>query len=107
MAVEDIGEVIAERVVKRSANGGEPTNVVIRLGKPRPSPDHACFLTPFTVDGLGERQTRYAAGIDAFQSLQLALRMIPVFLHHYAQEPGVEMFLLEPGDDLGFPDERL
>ena len=106
MVVNDIGDVIAERILKRSVNGGHAEDVIIRLGKPQQFSDNSGFYSPFEVVGVGERKIRYAAGVDAFQSLQLALRMISTLLHHYRHEPSDEMFFLEPGDDLGFPEEQ-
>jgi hypothetical protein len=38
MVVDDIGQVIAERILKRSLNGEDPKEVIIRLGKPQPFP---------------------------------------------------------------------
>ena len=105
MEIDDIGDVIAERTLKRSVDGRDPGDVVVRLGKPQPRPDGSGFFSPFEVVGLGERRIKFASGVDAFQSLQLALRMISVLLHYYRHEPSVEMFFLEPGDDLGFPED--
>lgn len=105
MTVE-IGEVIAERVLRRAVNGENPKDVIVRLGKPQPFPDGSGFYSPFELIGLGPRKVRYAAGIDAFQSLQFVFRMISVNLHHYKHEPSVDMYFLEPGDDLGFPEEQ-
>jgi len=105
MVIDDIGEVIAERTLERSVNGGAPDTVAVRLGKPQPFLDAPGFYSPFEVVGLEERKIYYAAGVDAFQSLQLVLRMISALLHH-RDEPSVEMFFLEPGDDLGFPEEQ-
>ncbi len=106
MVIDDIGQVIAERVLKRSVNGEAPHDVIVRLGKPQPLPDHDGFFSPFEVIGIGERKIQYAAGADAFHSLQLVLRMISVLLHHFRHQPSVEMFFLEPDDDLGFPEEK-
>ena len=105
MEVESIGEVIAERVLTRSIDGGDPTEVIVRLGKPQPFQDGSGYFSPFEIVGIGERKLRYASGVDAFQSLQLVLRMISVTLHYWKQEPATAMFLNEPGDDLGFPEE--
>jgi hypothetical protein len=106
MMIDDIGEVIAERTLKRPVDGGDPGTVVVRLGKPQPFLDASGFYSPFEVVGLGERKIQYAAGADAFQSLQLVLRMISALLHHCRHESSVEMFFLEPGDDLGFKEEQ-
>ncbi|MFY9724250.1 MAG: hypothetical protein WB579_11260 [Bryobacteraceae bacterium] len=105
MEIEDIGEVIAERVLKRSVNHTEPQDVVVRLGKPRQYPDGTDYFCPFEIIGLGEPKIRKAAGVDAFHSLQLVLRMISALLQHYKREPSVDLFWLEQGDDLGFPEE--
>src|SRR6185437_5987861 len=102
MVIDDIGEVIAERTLKRSVDGEDPTDVIVRLGKPQPFPDDSAFYSPFEVVGLGKRKIQYAAGADAFHSLHLVLRMISALLHSYGHEPSVTMFFLEPGDDLGF-----
>ena len=106
MIVEEIGELIAERVLHRAVNGESPKDVIVRLGKPQPFPDGSGFFTPFELIGFGPRRVRYAGGIDAFQSLQLVFHMISVDLHHYKHEPSVEMYFLEAGDDLGFPEEQ-
>ena len=105
MEIEDIGEVIAERVLKRSVNRTEPKDVVVRLGKPRQYPGGADYFCPFEIIGLGEPKIRYAAGVDGFQSLQLVIRMISTLLQHYKREPSVDLRWLEQGDDLGFPGE--
>jgi hypothetical protein len=104
MEIEDIGEVIAERVLKRSINHAEPQDVVVRLGKPRPYPDGDGYLCPFEIIGLGEPKIKYGAGVDAFQSLQLALRTISVLLQFYRRQLSAELCWIKQGDDLGFPD---
>jgi len=43
-------------------------------------------------------------GEDAFQSLQLALKIIPTFLRHTERLPLGRMYLYEKGDDMGFPE---
>lgn len=101
MVLEDIGEVIAERVLHRAVNGESPKDVIVRLGKPQPHSDGSGFFSPFELIGLGQRKVRYASGIDAFHALQLVFRMISVDLDFYKQEPSVDMYFLQPGDDLG------
>ena len=105
MELDSVGEIIAERVLKRSVNGGKPQDVTVRLGKPQQFPDGNGWFSPFEIIGIGDRKLRYAAGVDAFQSLQLVLRMISVNLHYWKNEASVTMFFEEPGDDLGFPEE--
>jgi hypothetical protein len=102
MVIEDVGEVIAERTFTLDSEG-ESATLTLRLGKPRPFPDNEGFFCPFEVAGIGERKVRYAAGLDEFQSLQLALQLIPAVLHVYQKAADGRLYWLEPGDDLGFP----
>jgi hypothetical protein len=104
MEINSIGEVIAERVLKRSVEGGKQQDVVVRLGKPRAFDDGTGWFSPFEIIGIGDGKVRWIAGVDAFQSLQLVLRMIPVSLRYKSREAGAELFFEEPGDDLGFPE---
>jgi hypothetical protein len=105
MQLDTIGEVIAERVLKRSVNGSEAQEVIVRLGKPQPFPDGNGWFSPFEIIGIGDGKVRWIAGADAFQSLQLVLRMIPVSLRYKSRDAGVELFFEKPDDDLGFPEE--
>jgi len=105
METEAIGEVIAERVLRRSVNNAEPQDVVVRLGKPRPYPDGSGYFCPFEIIGLGEPKIWFGAGLDAFQSLRLVLRHISALLHAYKRDRSLDLFWEEPGDDLGFPEE--
>jgi hypothetical protein len=104
MQIEDIGEVIAERALKRTLDGVESKDVIVRLGCPKAFAEGSDYYCPFEILGLGDRKVRYAAGVDAFHSLQLVFRMISADLHHYMHGPSVELHWLEAGDDLGFPD---
>jgi hypothetical protein len=104
MELDSIGEVIAERALKRSVDGGAPQDVIVRLGKPRAFDDGSGYFSPFEIIGIGDGKVRWIAGVDAFQSLQLVLRMIPVSLRYKSGEACVELFFEEPGDDLGLPE---
>jgi len=50
----------------------------------------------------GYRKARYASGIDGFQAIYLATKMIGVTLWVIAQEQGYD-FTWEGSDDIGFP----
>jgi hypothetical protein len=43
-------------------------------------------------------------GVDGFQSLELALKMIPTYLRHSRTLPLGRMYAFEKGDDMGFPE---
>jgi hypothetical protein len=75
------------------------------LGRPQPDLDHDAYFSPFEILGIGPRKVRCAFGVDAFQSLQLVVRMISLELHCSRSDAAAGMYFLEPGDDLGFPEE--
>jgi len=66
----ELGEVIAERILQ-SDNG----EVRVRIGVPKEH-DQDFYITPYVILGAGNEKIRYAGGMDAVQSLQLAFEMI-------------------------------
>ena len=102
MASGNLEELIAERRLTLISNSGELQEIVVRIGKPARSPDHAEFACEYQIAGLGEGSVRRIYGVDAFQSLQLTLRFISNMLNHYRQESEGRLYWLEPGDDMGF-----
>ena len=80
MKLESIGEVIAIRTLFLV---NDPSRkMVVKMGKPRPLPDalgddHYC---PYQISGAGTERIFYGAGVDAFQALELGLKMIGVDL---------------------------
>ena len=80
MKLESIGEVIAIRALFLA---NDPSRkVVVKMGKPQPLPDalgddHYC---PYQISGAGTERIFYGAGVDAFQALELGLKMIGVDL---------------------------
>src|SRR5260370_15024306 len=80
MKLESIGEVIAIRTL--SLANDPSRKVVVMMGKPQPLPDalgddHYC---PYQISGAGTERIFYGAGVDAFQALELGLKMIGVDL---------------------------
>jgi hypothetical protein len=97
-----IGEVIGERTLKRSVGGVQAPDLIVRIGRPQELGDGS-YICPFEVRGL-HRRIRFTAGFDAIDALQAALRMISIDVHYARNEPSAELYWLEPGDDLGYPD---
>jgi len=64
--------VIATRTFRLGPKGAR---VKVSLGNPEPDPrsENDDWRCPYRISGLGTSRVRYAYGIDAFQSLQLAL----------------------------------
>jgi hypothetical protein len=103
MASDDMGEIIAERVLTLVHDDGDTTQVVVRLGKPQASPDGDEFHCVCQIAGIGEEKIHKIYGIDAFQALQLTLRYISVKLDQYRRSSNIVLYAWERGDDLGFP----
>jgi hypothetical protein len=104
MKIDDIGEVIAVRkLLLRRGDIGKRT-VVVKLGMPRQFPDSTDYYAPFQITGIGSGKPKYAGGIDAFQAIQLALKMIGAYLSAATSESSADLSW-EGGDkgDLGFP----
>ena len=102
MTSDNLGEMIAERRLTLISNSGELREIVVRIGKPSRSPDHADFGCECQIVGLGEGIVKRIFGLDAFQSLQLTLRFISTMLNHHRQEAQGRIYWQAPGDDMGF-----
>jgi hypothetical protein len=94
--------MIAERRLTLTTEAGEIREVVVRIGKPKQSPDRDDFSCDFQIVGCGEGKVRCIYGLDAFQSLQLTLKFLSIMLNNYRQEVNGRMYWQEPGDDMGF-----
>jgi hypothetical protein len=102
MASDSLEDPIAERRLTMISDAGEAREIMVRIGKPALSPGRADFGCECQIAGLGESRVHRIYGLDAFQSLQLALRFISIMLNHHREEAGGRLFWHEPGDDMGF-----
>jgi len=102
MPSDRLEDPIAERRLTLISDAGEVREIVVRIGKPVPSHDHADFACECQIAGIGESRVRRIFGLDAFQSLQLTFRFISTMLNHHREEAGGRLFWQEPGDDMGF-----
>ncbi|MFT3767582.1 MAG: hypothetical protein QM820_19175 [Minicystis sp.] len=94
-------DVIAERTLELLAEGAStPSTIVVQLG--RPVRDGQDFRTPYEIRGPApdEVRARSIFGVDAVQSLFLAMQTIGAELTAYGRR-GRLTFLGEA--DLGFP----
>ncbi|HXI44115.1 MAG TPA: hypothetical protein VNH83_29295 [Bryobacteraceae bacterium] len=96
-----VGPIIAERRLSARISDSEVEEVVIRMAAPEreEAGDYRCsyeILAPWY------RKVRYAAGIDGFQAIHLATKMIGVTLWVIAQEHGYHL-TWEGLEDIGFP----
>ena len=96
MGKVELGKVIAERILHSPRLSNK---VLIRVGCPqRTAADD--FVTPFQIVGVGDEKVRFAAGLDALQSLQLVLQMIGADVHYRLKEYELRW---AGGDDPGLP----
>jgi hypothetical protein len=85
----ELGEIIAERIFKIRLNE-RTEEVMVLLGKPVRFSDSDDYLAPFQIKGIGNEKVRYSGGIDSFQSIQLAMRMISYELDALSQTLGAK-----------------
>ena len=83
MAVDTLGEVIATR--RLLLVGSEGKELTVKMGKPRLS-DHGDYCCPVQIVGAGDDDIRGIFGIDAFQSIQLAMEFIGKTLENWTAE---------------------
>ena len=76
----ELGEIIAKRSLRIVNRDGERSEAEVFLGKPQTKGNSKGFLATYQINYLGEIRIWYAAGVDAFQALQLAMKMINVEL---------------------------
>ncbi len=91
-----LGAIIAERVLQCPELPGE---VRVRIGCPQETPN-GDFITPYQIVGAGDEEVRFAAGLDAVQSLQLVFAMIGADVHYGLKD---YRFRWANNDDPGFP----
>jgi len=104
--LHDVGEVIA---VRKFCLADDPAReVVLKLGKPRPFPDtpeDQDSFCPFQITGAGDERVRYAAGVDAFQAIQLTLKLIRVVLTRLNEDLGGKLtWTCDESEGFGFPE---
>jgi hypothetical protein len=90
-------------IAKRDlAIDGSRSKVSVEIGKPFVG--DRCYTCPIRIK-FGRRILHHEIhGVDAFQSLELALKIIPTYLRHSEGLPLGRMYAFEKGDDMGFPE---
>src|SRR3954469_1527244 len=78
---KELGEVTATRHFYLADN--PKATILIRLGRPQPTPNQNDFFCTLQVTGIGDEGVDAIYGVDEFQALQLAM--------HYAGETLVRL----------------
>ena len=104
MYLDDIGEIIAVRELYIVEEGEANKKARVVVGKPRPFTDSESYYCPFQIVGVGGEEIKYAAGIDALQSLQLVMVMIGATLEYLNKQLDERLRWAGGSDgDFGFP----
>jgi hypothetical protein len=103
LTLDDVGDVIAER--KLSVVGNPSLTGIVRMGRPQPLPgavgdDSFC---PIQIVGIGSERVTYAAGVDTFQAIQLAMKKISLELFTLRRDYGYECRWEGDDSGSGFP----
>lgn len=104
MKLENIGEVIAVRTFYLARDPSQ--KVVVKMGQPQLLPDalgdaHFC---PYQISGAGADKIFYGAGVDAFQAVELGLKMIGAELAAFNRRlDGQLRWECDEHGGLGFP----
>jgi hypothetical protein len=102
MELKTVGQIVATR--KLYLIGEEDKEISVLIGKPKKLPRSSDYYCPFQIRGIRSGKVYYAAGIDAIQAIQLAMKMIGALL--YTSREGKKNKLRWEGDergDLGLP----
>jgi hypothetical protein len=103
MYLDELGEIIAVRELYIVEERETDRKIRVTIGKPQPFPDSG-YYCPFQIAGIGGEEIKYAAGVDAVQSLQLVMLIIGATLNFLSGQ-GRGRLRWEGGSegDLGFP----
>jgi hypothetical protein len=79
MRLDNVGKVIAERILDLDGSGG-PRQVRVLIGEPRCLSDSTDCFCPYQVIGLVEETVRYTEGVDGAQAIYLAMEAVGTLL---------------------------
>ncbi len=95
MKLDDVGEIIATRSLTLLRDDGTSSEVLAVLGKPQPLPGlETDYYCPYQIRGAGSETVRHTCGIDAFQSIRLAIQSLGVQLDVLIVAPPPEIIHL-------------
>jgi hypothetical protein len=103
MLLENLGDVIATReLMVRS----EPhRKISVMMGKPQLWEGGPDCLCPVLIVGAGDEKVRCAAGVDSFQAIELAFKMISLQLRALRRDLDIDLCRWQDDNDpyVGFP----
>lgn len=75
MRLDNVGKIIAERLLDLDATGGQ-AQVRVLIGEPQRIPDSSDCFCPYRVVGLADDTVRYTEGVDGAQAIYLAMEAV-------------------------------
>jgi len=104
MEFENLGEIIATRLLHLIDEHGSRRPVSVFIGKPEPEEDSSGYKCPYQVIGIGSQKTHFAHGHDSIQALQAAMVLAGANLGHLNNEVGGRLVWNGGATgELGFP----
>lgn len=79
MRLDNVGKVIAERILDLEAAAG-PREVRVLIGEPQTIPDSTDCYCPYQIVGLVDDTVRYTEGVDGAQAIYLAMEAVGTLL---------------------------
>lgn len=99
----DLGNVIAERSLEAVHEDGNESSMLVLLGTPARHPHSTGVFVPYQIDHMNKKRLWYAAGVDGFQALLLAMKMILVEIETLERRHKMKVrFNRDENGNLGF-----
>ena len=80
MKLQNVGNVIATRMLVLDQGEGAGLELTVILGQPQQIPGHSDYYYPYQIKGIGSEEVNQRYGVDRFQALHIALSAIGVEL---------------------------
>lgn len=88
MEFENIGEIIASRMLHVVDEHGNKRPVSVFISKPQPSADSADYFCAYQIIGIGTQETQIGHGRDSIQALKTAMILLGATLNNLNDEMG-------------------
>lgn len=99
----ELGKIIAKRSLKAVDINGNEVEIQVLLGEPNKILDSIDIFAPYQIEYLDKKRLWYAVGIDGFQALHLAMKMIWVEIEVLERNCKIRLlFNRDKNGNLGF-----
>ena len=104
MEFENIGEIIASRMLHVVDEQGNKRPVSVFIGKPQPSADNTGYRCAYQIIGIGNQETHTGHGRDSIHALKTAMILLGASLNNLNDEMGGKLVWNgETRGELGLP----